>query len=1108
MTGSGLLEVLARPGQGCQVLYVSTLPDLAAAIAPLGAAGYTVGVRDGDTPTAERRVFARRPPDVLATTPESLYLLLTSRARVGLTTVRTVVLAGPGTAPGPVSGAAPGAVSATKRGAHLALSLERLDVLLPAPVRRIGLPASPPGHRPEVTVEAPVIDIAGRIRDLTRPGPPATCAAPHHRAGAAHPNTVEASMATVVFVATREEAERLAARLNEDARLENAMLNDPRLVGALPTGDPARAHHGAMARGPRARAVADLRAGRLAILVATGTPELGLAPGSVDLVVQVGTPPTVEGAAHRLGLGSRAVLLPRDPADLLAATALVDLLGSGTTTGEPAPGHLDVLAQQVTAMVAMDDWTVPDLGALIRRAAPFAGLPAGTLHAVLDLLAGQHPAVPARLTWDRDADTLTARHGAHRLAVRAGRDRTTVPVLHGDTRIGELDENPTATPGDVLLLGSAPWRIEETTPRRVLVTPAPGHPAHPPTWSEPAQARCTALGRAVGAYTRTFTNARSVSGLTSQATEVLAAHMAERRAAGPVPDDRTVVLERHRDDDGWHLTLHSVLGGRVNAAWALALTARLRARHALDTPVTATDTTVVLDLPDMVDARPTGDLFLFRPDEIASVVSDAIGTSALFADRFRECAARALLLPDPDPGRPRPAGHLRHRAAELWAAVRDDPGFPITQEATDECLALLDVPALTTLMADLTAGRARLLDTTTLPGVPCLTSRSGPDTQPGSGRDRRVVGPRDPAGRAVSGRALAAFLPGWQGVGSGAVGTDGLLEAVRRLQGCVLPVADLESRVLPARVDGYTPALLDELCLAGELVWAGHGDGRVALYLPEDAPLLLPPAGPVPPGAVHGAILAALADRALFLPALVTAVAARVTTPEPDDLPATPRPDSLASAVQRALLDLTWAGHVSNDTLAPVRRGGRTVAPGRWYRPVRETDPGRLAAAQADLLLHRYGVLAPASISEQALLDAHPTARPGHHVTCLGVSPGVAARPHTSAGPEVTAGPEAPAGPGPVQYALPGALVPLRSAPAGSAVVLAACDPANPFGVLLPWPDHPHPTGPERRAGAVVVLVGGRLVLHVDREVLRFTADASMLATANRLLGSGPVTGG
>ncbi|XXG09824.1 ATP-dependent helicase [Micromonospora sp. SH-82] len=1416
------------PRQRCRVLYVSPLKALAVDVernlrAPLAGIRQaatrlgvappeiTVGMRTGDTPADERRAFARTPPDILITTPESLFLILTSAARDSLRGVQTVILD------------EVHAVAGTKRGAHLALSLERLDALLPAPAQRIGLSATVRpvdtcarflgGSRPvdvvqpttdktiEVTVQVPVEDMTRLesreepVDDLGGPGPRRASIWPavEERVLA----LIRAHRSTIVFTNSRRGAERLCARLNELAA-EESEATPPSLdpppsgttaspgpsgggpgrrgrqpaevmaqSGAAAGADPviARAHHGSVSREERRQIEEALKEGRLPAVVATSSLELGIDMGAVDLVVQIEAPPSVAAglqrvgrAGHQVGAVSRGVVFPKHRGDLLSCTVVAERMAQGAIEElHPPRNPLDVLAQQIVAMVALEPWHLVDLATLVRRAAPFADLPDSALHAVVDMLAGRYPSTAfaelrPRLVWDRVTDTLTGRPGAQRLAVTSGGtipDRGLFGVFLAGAeraaRVGELDEEMVyeSRVGDVFLLGSSSWRIEEITPDRVLVTPAPGQAARMPFWKGDNAGRPVELGRAIGTRVRallrrddeTAVAALRAGGLDDWAAGNLLAYLREQQAATrSLPDDRTVVVERFRDELGdWRLAVHCLLGARVNGPWSLAIARRLAERYGVDAQVMPSDDGIVVRLPDTAEEPPGAEVVAFDPDEIAQLVEESVGTSALFASRFRECAARALLLPRRDPRRRQPLWQQRQRAAHLLDVAREYADFPVTLEAARECLQdVFDQPALSQLMRDLAARRIRLVEVVTERPSPFarsllfgyvgaflyegdaplaerraaalsldsallgellgrvdlrelldpavldetgrqlrwltdqrrprdaedvvellrvlgdlsdaeLTERGVPTDWPVelaaarrvlrirvAGQDRwigvedaarfrdalgvalpvgvaeaylepvpdplgdlvarysRTHGPFAAAtcaarfglgvavveqalrrmaatGRVVSGEftpdgvgtqwcdaevlrllrrrslaalrreiepvppaALATFLPRWQQVGSSARGVEGLAAAVEQLQGAAVPASALERLVLPGRVADYSPAHLDELCASGEVLWAGSGaigggDGWVTLAFADAAPLLLPP----PDEALartpeHDAVLDALADgQALFFRTLSDRVGST------DD-----------AALTGVLWDLVWAGHLTNDTLAPLRallggggahrarppagrtryrrpgrpalpaRGGPPTVAGRWSRlPERDTDPTRRAAALADVLLDRHGVVTRgAVVAEQvvggfaavypvlAALEERGAARRGYFVAGLGAA----------------------------QFAVPGAVDRIRATAekvddgrgrVGSALVLAATDPANPYGAALPWPDRAADTGTGtatttghragRKAGAIVVLVGGDLALYVERggrTLLSFSDDPEALTAAGKAL--------
>src|SRR4051812_19743721 len=521
--------------------------------------------------------------------------------------------------------------------------------------------------------------------------------------------------------------------------------------------DIARAHHGSVSKEQRALVEEELKAGRLPAVVATSSLELGIDMGAVDLVVQVASPPSVAGglqrigrAGHQVGAVSRGVIFPKYRGDLVQTAVVAERMRDGRIEELRYPRNpLDVLAQQIIAMVAMDEWAVEELETLVRRAAPFATLPRSVLEATLDMLAGRYPSdefgeLRPRLVWDRVAGVLRGRPGAQRLAVTSGGtipDRGLFGVfLVGEkaSRVGELDEEMVyeSRVGDVFVLGASSWRIEDITPDRVLVSPAPGRPGKLPFWHGDAPGRPAELGRALGAFSRELAalppdEARSrvrAAGLDEWAAGNLLAYLTEQReATGYVPDDRTLVVERFRDELGdWRIVVHSPYGALVHAPWALAMTARLRERYGVDAQAVHSDDGIVLRVPDTGEsdvAPPASELALFEPEEIEQIVTDELGGSALFASRFRECAARALLLPRARPGKRMPLWQQRQRAAQLLSVASKYASFPIVLETVRECLQdVFDVPGLVTLMRDLAGRKARLVEVET--PVPSPYARS------------------------------------------------------------------------------------------------------------------------------------------------------------------------------------------------------------------------------------------------------------------------------------------------------------------------------------------------------------------------------------------------
>ncbi|GHE14463.1 ATP-dependent helicase [Klenkia taihuensis] len=1421
----------------CRVLYVSPLKALAVDVernlrAPLAGIGQaaarlglprpeiSVSTRSGDTPADERRAFARRPTDILITTPESLFLLLTSQAREALRGVETVIVD------------EVHAVCGSKRGAHLAVSLDRLDMLLDRPAQRVGLSATVrpidevstflAGGRPVQVVAPPSqkkwdLSVVVPVEDMSTLGQPtgelegsASGSQPRSSIWPAVEERVldliEAHRSTIVFANSRRLAERLTSRLNELAyeratgETVPAGADAAQLMaqagggGGLPADAKpvASAHHGSVSREQRAVVEEALKSGQLPAVVATSSLELGIDMGAVDLVVQVESPPNVAAglqrvgrAGHQVGAVSRGVLFPKFRGDLVQSAVVAERMKAGQIESiRYLRNPLDVLAQQIVAIVAEEPTTVDEVAGVLRRSAAFASLPDSALHAVLDMLAGRYPSdafaeLRPRLTWDRVTDTLTARQGAQRLAVTSGGtipDRGLFGVFivsgggeTGGRRVGELDEEMVyeSRVGDVFLLGSSSWRIEEITHDRVLVTPAPGQPGKMPFWHGDTLGRPLELGRALGAFLREVGGATSeaglerarAAGLDEWGAANLQAYLAEQKAAtGHLPDDRTLLVERFRDELGdWRLVVHSPFGAQVNAPWALVLAARLRERYGVDVASMHADDGIVLRLPDTTGEPPEADLAILDPDDVEREVTAEVGNSALFASRFRECAARALLLPRRDPRRRTPLWQQRQRAAQLLSVASEFSGFPITLEAVREVLQdVYDVPGLVELMSDVRSRRVRVADVQTptaspfaqsllfgyvgqfiyegdaplaerraqalaldtgllaellgrselrelldgdalgeieaelqrLPadrhprdvdgaadllrvvgdlapaeaaarGVPqewldeLVASRralqvrvAGQDryvaiedagrlrdalgtalpvgvpevfTEPVAdplgdlvGRYARTHGPFVPseaadrlglgvavvtttvarlvaAGRVVTGEfrpggvgqewcdadvlrsirrrslaklrqevepvpttTLARYTPSWQSVGSRMRGVDGVLAVVEQLAGALVPASALETLVLPSRVQGYQPGMLDELTSAGEVLWAGAGglaggDGWITLVPADLAPLLLPdpPLGAQDEGGVAQQVLEELAGgRALFFRGLSDLVGST------DD-----------QAFAETIWDLVWSGRLTNDTLAPLRarlagggahkkaapaprarldrtrygrtRVGRPAMPsrtgppmvaGRWSAlPELETNSTKRNNARTESLLERHGVLTRGAVMAEQVLggfsavypilrayEENGRARRGYFVETLGAA----------------------------QFGTPGSIDRLRSFASPDrtptpAVVLAATDPANVYGAALPWPERPgaepaeeavdlgEEAGPTkkrgatghragRKAGALVVLVDGELVLYVERggkTLLSWTEDEVALKEAATALSNAAAAG-
>ncbi|MDX3059769.1 DEAD/DEAH box helicase [Streptomyces sp. NE06-03E] len=1431
----------AEAKKRCRVLYVSPMKALAVDVernlrSPLTGIRQEsvrlglpepevrVGIRSGDTPPAERRSMATKPPDILITTPESLFLMLTSSTRDALAGVETVIVD------------EVHAVAGTKRGAHLAVSLERLDELLPRPARRIGLSATvrpvdevarflSPQRRVEI-VQPPSakefdLSVVVPVEDLGElGGSPATgdeggqaekpSIWPHVEERIA--DLVQSHRSTIVFANSRRLAERLCNRLNEIAyerATGTAFEKEPGSGGPLPEahspaeimaqsgaakGAPpvlARAHHGSVSKEQRSQVEEDLKAGRLPAVVATSSLELGIDMGAVDLVIQVESPPSVASglqrvgrAGHQVGAVSTGVVFPKYRGDLVQAAVVTERMREGAIEALRIPSNpLDVLAQQIVATVALDSWQADDLLALARRAAPFASLPESAFTAVLDMLAGRYPSdafaeLRPRVVWDRVTGTVTGRPGAQRLAVTSGGtipDRGLFGVFlagadpkKGGGRVGELDEEMVyeSRVGDVFTLGTTSWRIEDITRDRVLVSPAPGVPGRLPFWKGDQLGRPLELGRALGAFLREIGGLSAedarlrllAAGLDAWAAENILSYLDEqRRACGHVPDDRTVLVERFRDELGdWRIVVHSPFGAQVHAPWALALSARLGERYGMDAQVMHADDGIVLRLPDadlmgldLLDFDPVqadaggspeggpgsgagGSAFpaggfdsdqppvgatdvVFDKGEIGQLVTEQVGGSALFASRFRECAARALLLPRRSPGKRTPLWQQRQRASQLLQVASEFGSFPIVLEAVRECLQdVFDVPGLTELMGDLEARRIRLVEVTTpepspfarsllfgyvaqflyegdsplaerraaalsldshllaellgqaelrelldadvlgelerelqwltddrkikdVEGVADLLRVLGPLTdaelaergaEPGwapeletsrraiqvriggaahwaavedAGRLRDALGTalpvgvpeaftepvKDPlgdllarfarthgpftttqaasrfglgtavtdgalqrlaaSGRVVQGEfhpagigqewcdatvlrrlrrrslaalrqelepvppaALAGFLPQWQHLGDNSLrGIDGLARAIEQLQGAPVPASALEKLILPSRVAGYTPAMLDELTTTGEVVWAGAGalpgkDGWLSVYLADSAPLLLPPPLPLEETALHESVLTVLSGGyGMFFRQIA------------DQVRATTHPDCTDPQLADALWDLVWSGRLTNDTLAPLRsllgsgrtagstahrarrnvprgrygtltasarptsRTGPPTVSGRWsLLPPAEPEPTHRAHALARTLLDRHGVVTRGAVQAEGVEGGFSAV---YRILAAFEDSGQARRGYVVEGL------------GAAQFAMDGAVDRLRAAStardradpgsAPRALVLAAADPANAYGAALPWPESPDGAGhkPGRKAGALVVLVDGELTLYMER---------------------------
>ncbi len=1293
------------PGAGLRVLYVSPLKALNYDVernlrGPLAGlqSQLRVAVRTGDTPQKERAAMLRSAPDILITTPESLFLMLTSRARELLRTVDTVIVD------------EVHAVAGTKRGAHLALSLERLQRLVgDRPLQRIGLSATQRpleeigrfvgGGRPIELVDAGVakqldLQVVVPIEDMREL--PSTGQLMHpvpvdgqemdvgteRSSNSIWPSIYPALLAlvrehrsTIVFVNNRRLAERLALRLNELAEEEVA-----------------RAHHGSLAREQRVVIEEDLKAGRIPCLVATSSLELGIDMGAVDLVVQVESPKSVARGLQRIGRAGHTVdavskgrIFPKFRADLLESAVVAQRMRAGAIEETQIPRNpLDVLAQQIVAICAEEEIEVAELHSLVRGAYPFADLSRVQLENVLDMLAGRYPSdefaeLRPRIIWDRTAGVVRGREGARRLAVtNAGtipdRGLFGVFIVEGGGRVGELDEEMVyeARAGQVIMLGASSWRIEEITRDRVLVSPAPGVPGSIPFWKGEGVGRPYELGEAIGEFSRILISKPEQArltmleqiGLSTFAAQNLSTFLEDQqRATGVVPSDRTVVVERFRDEIGdWRVCILTPFGARVHAPWAMAVGARLRDSLGIEVQSIWSDDGIAFHLPDS-DAPPATELLLLSAEELDEIVLAEVGQTALFGARFRENAARALLIPRRRPGERSPLWQQRLKAQGLLQVARKYPSFPIVLETYRECLQdVFDLPALKKLLHGLRTREIDLVEVESASASPFASSllfdyiatyMYEDDTPPAerraqalsldrdllkellgqeelrelidvdalaevevslrpqaknpdhlhdllrlrgdlrvgefdeahsaileaerralrvritgeerliavedAGRYRDALGVMPPSGlpdvfleggpdslrqlvqRYARGRgpfttkqvnawfgvdveshlrelereeklvrgelrpggverewcepdvlrrlrraslaalrreiepteqaALGRFLPHWHGIDRRAT----LREALIPLQGLALPVSLWESEVLRRRVPSYRPEQLDQLCASGELVWAGAGLDRVAVFFREDAPLLGQPSAATPPeGDAHDAIRAALTGGALFWFDLLEAT-------QLDDAIALP-----------ALWDLVWAGEVTNDAWQPLRAERRYQVP-RADRRVRRFSRARSAAvtatqgrwslaaalfaggepdrrALAELLLERQGIVTRDSVrgegipggygavySELRALETLGTCRRGYFVEGLGGA----------------------------QFALGGAVERLRElrprdGEEAEPLVLAAADPAQPYGAALPWPKRAGARA-ARVAGAHVVLLGGEPALFVER---------------------------
>ncbi|MGO1992547.1 MAG: DEAD/DEAH box helicase [Corynebacterium sp.] len=1003
LTSQGLMN-RTQDGAGTRVLYISPLKALGvdvernlqvplAGIARTAAASgadiapVRVGVRSGDTPQAERAKMLRTPPDVLITTPESLYLMLTSKAAGTLRGVDTVIVD------------EVHAVAGTKRGTHLALSLERLEQLTEDPVQRIGLSATVNpvdtvaaylgGDRPVTVVNPPTTKLWDvRVRSVVEDfrDPPALedvaaaagegsgddtgvtddavpfdealagpsligegvggvteagsgsrvasgvdreSALPQQKSVWPHVQRaiyeqVMDNRSTLVFVNARRTAERLTGALNEMWALEHdpdslapPTRRDPAQLmaqsGAVP-GAPqviARAHHGSVSKDERADIEAALKDGSLRCVVATSSLELGIDMGLVDHVVQVGAPPSVSSAVqrcgragHSVGAVSRATIYPLHRADAEVATVIVDRMLAGDL--EPlrvVANALDVLAQQTVAVAAQaaaqvgeGDGTVDveDWFRTVRRAHPYAALPREAFDGVLELVSGRYPSTDfaelrPKVVYDPATGAFEARPGAQRTAVTSGGtipDRGLFGVFlpadgdanTGGRRVGELDEEMVyeSRVGDVFTLGASSWRIAEITRDQVIVTPAAGHTGRLPFWVGDAEGRPADLAPVLGAARRGWGKGKDgdlrgsdfLDDYTRRNLDDF--YAGQREATQVVPDERTILIERFHDEVGdGRVVVHTPWGRSVNAPWALAIGAELSRRSGIDAMAVAGDDGIVLRLPYTEDA-PGAELLTGGAGGVAgsdaapvvAEVTDAVGSSALFAGRFRECAARALLLPRRNPGKRQPLWQQRQRAAQLLDVARPHPEFPIMVETMRECLRdVYDLPALEKVVAAVGTRAMRVAEITTETPSPfaesLLFSYTGAFLYEGDSADRAAALTVDPAllaavlgargeGLVLDPDVVAEVVDSLQWLAEGRrAGTAEQVVDMLRALGPLAP-EEVRRRVDPVEVEtvvdqvrGMIPRRVCEVKVGGVRRWA----------VVEDAALLRDGLGiPVPPG--------------------------------------------------------------------------------------------------------------------------------------------------------------------------------------------------------------------------------------------------------------------
>lgn len=1335
----------------------------------------SVAVRSGDTSQRERAQINKEPPDILITTPESLYLMLTSQAESVLSGVETVIVD------------EIHAMAGTKRGTHLFTTLERLELLRqrtagdqPVPaLQRIGLSAtqrpleeiarllgggqatSDPGvpvqprpvrivdasekRRFAVTIETPAEELQEEADDDLDDLPIGNAASAPTIPSvwpSIHPRLVELirqNRSTMIFVNSRRLAERLATAINETAEEELAL-----------------AHHGSIAKDIRAEIEDRLKRGALPAMVATSSMELGIDMGAVDLVIQIEAPPSIASgtqrigrAGHQVGAESTGIIFPKYRGDLVACSAATGAMLEGWVEETRYPRNpLDVLAQQIVAMTCRDAIHVDEIYATLRSAAPFFDLPHASFVSVLDLLSGRYPSdefseLRPRINWDRVSGVVSPRKGAQRLAILNGGtipDRGLYGVFlvgaDGETtggRVGELDEEMVfeCRPGDVFLLGASSWRVMDITRDRVLVAPAPGEPGRMPFWRGDGPGRPFEFGKAIGRLARELVTASRPDalhrlteqhGLQESAADSLIGYLDDQReAVEELPTDNTIVIESFLDEIGdWRIVILSPFGSRVHAPWALLVSARLRAETDDDVDVMWTDDGIVFRIPEAFDLPPEATFFP-EPDEVEEDLIREIGGTALFAARFRENAARSLLLPRRSPQKRSPLWLQRRKSADLLKVASRFPSFPILIETYRECLQdVFDMPGFVSLLKDIKTRNIRVRSVRTehpspysgavlfnyvgnyiYDGDAPLAERRAQTLSLDHAQLRELLGtvdfrelfdpqivvdverdlqrlndyklrhdddlhtllldlgpltpeeiqqrcqPEDvAAGRPaewtaqlVSGRrafavqiagrqtiaaaedasrlrdalgvmppqglpdaflepvhealtdlvsqyarthgpfiaqaaadrfglgvapvlsvlatlkdanrvldgeflpgqsgqewcdsnvlksikrktlaalrkevepvepdALARFLPDWHGITRRRRGLDGLLDIVEQLQGAPLPASTLEEEILPARLEGFRTADLDELCVQGEVIWRGFDstgthDGRIGLFLTDHYQQLAPVVEPAD-DELCTQIRSLLAERGgLFFDQIATEL-----RQFPNDL-------------LTVLWDMVWNGEVTNDTLTPLRSlrraaAGKSSRDRRRVRSFRSRRQNRLPGSEGRWTLLPTFAEGPTTTERQTAIAAQLVERHGV------LTRDMLAREEVAGGfaglyPVLKAMEESArvrrgyfvAGLGAAQFAAPGAEDRLRgcrrevSDAEPDTFLLAATDPANPWGNALSWPATVDSAQrPQRVAGARVIVWDGQLVGYLGRtqqNLLTFPEQTDSAESAVRAL--------